>query len=269
MNEKTILITGATDGLGKQTALQLAQLGATVLIHGRNSEKLENVKNEIIAKTGNEKISTFKADFQSLCQVKRLAEELKEKLVHLDVLINNAGVFMRRRELTEDGFEKTFGVNYLAPFVLTNQLLPLLKSSAPARIINVSSMGHRFVWLNLNNLQGERFYWGWIAYCQSKLLNILFTFELADRLKDSGVYVNAIHPGTVRSNLTQKASILTGITATQGAESIVRLATSAEGGAVSGVYFNRFRPAVPSPVARNTKLQKELWEKSKALDKLL
>lgn len=265
MNEKIILITGATDGLGKQTALQLAQLGATLLIHGRNFKKLESVRKEIIAKTGNEKIKMVQADFQSLSQVKQMAEDLNRTLSRLDVLINNAGVFMRRREMTEDGFEMTFGVNHLAPFLLTNLLLNLIKSSAPARIINVSSMGHRFVWLNLKNMQGERFYWGWVAYCRSKLINILFTRELAERLRGSGICANAIHPGTLHSNLTLKASILMGITAAAGAESIVKLATGTEGGQVSGMYFNRFKPAAPSPVALNQKLQKIMWEISEEM----
>ncbi len=260
VDQKTILITGATDGLGKQTALQLARSGAKILLHGRNPEKLEFASNEIKTLSNNPHIFSFTADLQSLSQVRRLAGEIKEFTPQLDVLINNAGVYMHRRVLSEDGYEMTFAVNHLAPFLLTHLLLPLLKQSPPAKIITVSSAGHQFVTLNLKNLQGDHFYWDWVAYCRSKLMNLLFSFELSERIKGQGICAVAIHPGVIRTKLTKKALVSWGISVEEGAKSITRLALDPSIADYNGGYFHRYHLGKASLVARNRKLQKKFWQ---------
>ncbi len=260
MENKVVLITGATDGIGKQVASQLADLGARVFIHGRNAEKAELVRQEIIQATSNTQVETLIADFQSLEQVRQMAEELKSKIDRLDVLINNAGVFMGKRRLSVDGFEMTFAVNYLAPFLLTHLVKDLLVKAAPARIITLSSSGHKLVYLNLRNLQGERFYWGWVAYCRSKLLNMIFTIELSQRLDGSGVVINAVHPGVIKTNILKSARISSNLSVQEGAQPIVRLASAPDFGEVSGKYFDRMREAVPNCIANNSQLRRKIWE---------
>ena len=266
MQHKTVLITGATDGLGRQVALRLAQMDAHVIIHGRNPEKALRVQQEIISITGNQQVEFLIADLQSLAQVRSLATEVMQRTSKLDVLINNAGVFMPRRKLSLDGHEMTFAVNHLAPFLLTTLLLDLLKKSAPARVVTVSSVGHKYVYLNPTDLQGKHFFWNWVAYCRSKLLNILFTFELARRLKGSGVTANAVHPGVIReTNLAKTAWIKFGIGLEEGAESIVHLAVSPTVEGISGKYFHHKDIGKPSPIAYVKKLQRKLWQLSAAM----
>ena len=262
---KTILITGATDGIGKQAALMLARMGARILLHGRNPEKAELVRQEIIQESNNPLVETVIADLQSLKQVRHLANEVKKRTDHLDVLINNAGVYMNKRRLSEDGYEVTFAVNHLAPFYLTNLLLDLLKKSAPSRVVTVSSVGHKFVYLNMADLQGKFFFWDWVAYCRSKLLNILFTFELSERLKGSGVVANAVHPGVISSNLLKSARIGSSMSVEDGAAPIVFLASSPELATVTGKYFNRMNVGPSSPIAKQQKLRKKVWEISSIL----
>jgi NAD(P)-dependent dehydrogenase (short-subunit alcohol dehydrogenase family) len=266
LDGKTIMITGATDGLGKQTALQLANLGARIILHGRNLEKANRVAQEIRDLTSNPQVEVIIADLQSLKQVRSLADAVKQRTQELHVLINNAGIYLNQHHLSEDGYEMTFAVNHLAPFLLTNLLLDLLKQSAPSRIVIVSSVGHKFVYLNPMDLEGKRFFWSWVAYCRSKLLNILFTFELDRHLKGSGVTANAIHPGVIRAtNLTKAARITWGITHEQGAQSIVHLAASPEVEGISGKYFDRQKISTPSSIAYQEKLQKKLWDLSLTL----
>ena len=262
---KTILITGATDGIGKQAALMLARMGARILLHGRNPEKAELVRQEIIQESNNPLVETVIADLQSLKQVRHLANEVKKRTDHLDVLINNAGVYMNKRRLSEDGYEVTFAVNHLAPFCLTNLLLDLLKKSAPSRVVTVSSVGHKFVYLNMADLQGKFFFWDWVAYCRSKLLNILFTFELSERLKGSGVVANAVHPGVISSNLLKSARLGSSMSVEDGAAPIVFLASSPELADVTGKYFNRMKVGPSSPIAKQQKLRKKVWEISSIL----
>ncbi|MCJ7696435.1 MAG: SDR family oxidoreductase [Anaerolineaceae bacterium] len=268
MKGKTILITGATDGIGKQTALRLAEMGAHVLLHGRNPKKAEQVRQEIISKSGNSKVEVFIADLQSLKQVRQLASDVKKSTNRLDVLINNAGVYIKKRRLSEDGYEMTFAINYLAPFLLTNLLLDLLKKSAPARVVTVSSIGHKLVYLNMADLQGKFFFWDWVAYCRSKLLNVLFTFELSERLKGTGVAANAVHPGVITTNLLKKAKIGSSATVEDGADPIVYLATSPELNNVSGKYFNRKQISKANILAGYFKLRKKLWTLSMQLSGL-
>ncbi len=260
--DKTILITGASDGIGKQCAIQLAGLGARIFVHGRNVAKTQDACDEVIGISGNPRVETIIADLRSLHQVQALANQVRERTRRLDVLINNAGIFMNKRRLTDDGLETTFEVNYLAHFYLTNLLMDLLKDSTPSRVINVSSVGHKLVYLNLRDLQGKFFFWNWIAYCRSKLLNLMFSFELAERLKGSGVVVNAVHPGVISTNVLKNARILSNMTPEDGARSIVQLASSPELETVTGKYFDRFRPGKASPLARKVDLRKKIWDLS-------
>lgn len=259
MMDKVILITGATDGIGKQTALRLAEMGARILMHGRNLDKAEQVRQEIISKSGNPNIDVLIADLQSLKQVRQLASEVKTRTNRLDVLINNAGVYMKKRRLSEDGYEMTFAVNHLAPFLLTNLLLDLLRKSAPSRIVIVSSVGHKLVYLNMADLQGKFFFWDWVAYCRSKLLNVLFTFELSERLKGTGVAANAVHPGVISTNLLKKAKLGSSVSVEDGADPIVFLATAHELTNITGKYFNQKKIAKPSALTGYRKLRKKIW----------
>jgi NAD(P)-dependent dehydrogenase (short-subunit alcohol dehydrogenase family) len=265
---KTILITGATDGIGKQAAIKLARMGARIIIHGRNPEKAENVRLEVIQASNNPLVETVIADLQSLKQVRNLASEVKKRTDHLDVLINNAGVYVNNRRLSEDGYEMTFAVNHLAPFLLTNLLLDLLKKSSPSRVVTVSSVGHKMVYLNLADLQGKFFFWDWVAYCRSKLLNILFTFELSERLKGSGVVANAVHPGVISSNLLKSARLGSSMTVEDGADPIVYLASSPDLVTVSGKYFNRLKIGNSSAISKRVNLRKKIWEISSILSGL-
>ena len=265
MENKVVLVTGATDGIGKQVALDLASLGAHVFIHGRNAEKAEKVRQEIIQKTGNPRVDVLIADFQSLKQVRKMAADLHQQTRRLDVLINNAGIFMNKRRLSTDGYEMTFAVNHLAPFLLTNLLLDLLHNAEPARIITVSSSGHKLVYLNPLNLQGKSFYWGWVAYCRSKLLNMLFTLELSELLKGTSVVTNAVHPGVVKTRLLKSAGVSSSLSVAEGAQPIVRLASAPEFGNVSGKYFSRMKQSSPNQIATRGSLRRKIWELSAGL----
>ncbi len=264
MSGKTVLITGATDGIGKETAAQLADMGARVIVHGRNAEKTEKVREEIVVRTGNSGVETIVADLSAMANVRSLAAEIRSRFDNLDVLVNNAGVYMKELIRTPDGFEMTFAVNHLAPFLLTNLLLPLVKASAPARVITVSSVAHGSARLDFDNLNAEKAFHGWGAYCISKLGNLLFTFELARRLAGSSVTANALHPGTIDTNMLQKLG-MNGRPVADGAETPVYLASSPEAAEISGEYFNHKRIAKPSDLARDEALQRKFWEISAEL----
>jgi NAD(P)-dependent dehydrogenase (short-subunit alcohol dehydrogenase family) len=193
--EATILVTGATDGLGKRVALELAARGATALLHGRDRDRLEAALEEMRREKGSEKLHSYLADLSSLGAVRGLAERILSNEERLDVLVNNAGIIVPERRESKDGYELTFAVNYLAHFLLTNLLLPLLRDSAPARIVNVASAGQSPV--DFGDVMLERSYGGMRAYTRSKLAQIMFTFELAERLRGTGVTVNALHPASL------------------------------------------------------------------------
>src|SRR5215213_8226358 len=193
--EATILVTGATDGLGKHIASALARRGATVLVHGRSPERLEVTLEELRGQTSSQKVGSYLADLSSLAAVRDLADRLLSEYDRLDVLVNNAGIIVQERKESEDGFELTFAVNYLAHFLLTSLLLPLLRDSAPARVVNVASAGQSPV--DFDDVMLERRYDGMRAYTQSKLAQILFTFKLAEQLSGSGVSANALHPASL------------------------------------------------------------------------
>lgn len=271
MHGKTVLITGSTDGIGQATALALARLGAHVILHGRNPSKGAAVLAEIERETQPGQASFFEADFTSLQQVRDLAARLLAATPRLDVLINNAGVYMERRVLTADGLETTFAVNHLAPFLLTHLLLDRLTESAQAataaRIVTVSSQTHSSARVEWDNLQGEKRYSGTQAYALSKLGNLLFTFELADRLRGSNTNVtaNALHPGVIHTNLLRVGWGGGGASVERGAETPVYLASSPEVEGVSGRYFVNREPRRSSPQSTASALQRRFWEISAEL----
>lgn len=276
MQGKVVFITGATNGIGKVTALELAKKGATVVIVGRDAEKTETTVQEIRAASHNDKVEYLLADLSSISEVRRLAEEFKQKYPRLDVLINNAGMYFATREETVDGYERTFALNHLAYFLLTNLLLEVLKSSAPSRIINVSSAAHRTAVLDFNDLQSKNYGMaGFRAYGLSKLANIMFTYKLARMLKGSGVTVNALHPGGVNTGfgknnggLMKLAMNIFGsfsLTPEQGAETSIYLASSPQVEGVSGEYFYQCKPIRSTEISYDEAAQDKLWEISKQM----
>ena len=202
MKNKLALITGATAGIGKETALGIAKTGAKVVLIGRSKAKCEEVAEEIKRAANNENIEFLVADLFSLAEIRRVADEFKSKYDHLEILVNNAGAIFDKREVTVDGFEKTFALNHLSYFLLTNLLLDVIKQSEPARIVSVSSVAHTFASeIDFDDLQFERrSYSGFGVYGASKLMNILFTYELARRLKDTKITANCLHPGGVATH---------------------------------------------------------------------
>jgi retinol dehydrogenase 14 len=266
MKHKVILITGSTDGIGKQAAIELAKKGATVLIHGRNLSLGKTVLEQTKKQSQNDNVDLFIADFASLRQVRRLADEVCTKYAKLDVLVNNAGVYIRDRQLTEDGFEVTFAVNHLAPFLLTNLLLDLLKRSAPSKIINVSSIAHQNARFEFDNLNGERQFDAYDAYSRSKLANLLFTYELAQRLNNSGVTVNALHPGVIATKMLRAGfGSMGGRPVEDGAARIIYLIDSPAIENVSGKYFVNDKEQMSSPQSRDVKLQNQFWKLSEKM----
>jgi NAD(P)-dependent dehydrogenase (short-subunit alcohol dehydrogenase family) len=243
VKNQVILITGATDGLGKQVARDLAAQGATVLLHGRSREKGEATLQEIRDATGNQKLIYYNADFSSLDAVRRLAEQIQADQDRLDVLINNAGIGAgsrpARRETSADGYELRFAVNYLAPFLLTYRLLPLLRRSASARIVNVASVGQQPI--DFDNVMLEEGYDGLRAYRQSKLAQVMFTFDLAEELSQSGITVNSLHPASLmNTKMVLETDYFGGPMSTveEGADAVEYLATSPQLDAVTGEYFD-------------------------------
>jgi NAD(P)-dependent dehydrogenase (short-subunit alcohol dehydrogenase family) len=269
VGEAVILVTGATDGLGRRVARDLAGRGATVLLHGRSRERAEAAVREIGEETENEGLNYYLADLSSLAEVRRLAEEVSSDHERLDVLVNNAGMGSgpsdgaSRRE-SKDGFELVFAVNYLSCFLLTNLLLPLLRGSAPARIVNVASAGQAPI--DFDDVMLERGYDGWRAYAQSKLAQIMFTFSLAERLKGSGVTANALHPASLMDTKMVRESFgYTRSTVEEGAEATERLAISPGLEGVSGRYFDGQREARANDQAYDRQARERLWTLSEEL----
>lgn len=269
---KTVLITGANSGIGRATAIELAAKGYQVVFIARNLQKAQAVKNEIISSSGNNYVDFIIGDLLSLAEVRKSAEIFKEKYQKLDVLINNAGVCLPERKITRDGFEHMFQINHLSHFLLTHQLLDLLKKSNEPRILNVSSAGHKIGKFDPENLQSEKKFGSFSTYCDTKLLNILFTFELAERLKENPITVNALHPGVVRTNFAGELKGVFGllnnmfkpflITPKKGAATSVYLASSEEVRNITGKYFEKCKAEVSKNEFINSANQKILWEKS-------
>ncbi len=279
MNGKVCLVTGATAGIGKITATALAAQGAELVICGRNRQKAEDTMNEIKAETGNEKVSYLLADFSDLDQVREMAKEFQDRHNKLHLLVNNAGAFFNNRIPTPYGVEMTFLVNHLAPFLLTNLLQDILKSSTPSRIINVSSEAHRQGIMKFEDLGFEKGYFGIKAYGRSKLANILFTYELSRKLEGTGVTVNAVHPGHIATDIWKTNFGLLGpalkwfmgriaLTPEEGAENSIYLAISPEVEGVSGKYFIKNEPVQSSPASCDKEIARKLWKLSAELTSL-
>jgi NAD(P)-dependent dehydrogenase (short-subunit alcohol dehydrogenase family) len=268
VERQTVLVTGATDGLGRALARELARRGATVLLHGRDQERLEETRREIEQATGSDRLRGYRADLSSLQQVRRLGREVAEQQARLDILVNNAGIAGEGpRELSADGHELRFAVNYLAPFLLTQLLLPLLRRSAPARVVNVSSVGQAPI--DFDDVMLERGYDGLRAYRQSKLAQVMFTFELAERLRaagEPGVTVNALHPATLMDTKMALQTFGYAMSTIQdGVEATLRLAVAPELDGVSGRYFDRLREARANAQAYDRAARRRLWSLSMAL----
>ncbi len=278
MKNKNILITGATAGIGLETAKALAKQGANVYIHGRNKEKAQKAVDEVIAYSGNKNVDFFIADLSSQKEVRKLADEVKAKLDRLDVLINNAGGVFQKRQLSVDGIEMTFANNHLSYFLLTHLLLDLLKKSANSRIVNVASHSHYSGKFDFEDMKMERSYNIMKAYERSKLGNVLFTMELAERLKGTGVTVNALHPGVVKTGIagknTGKLVVLAwklfelyqgAISAEDGAKTSIYLASSPEVEGESGKYYDLCKHKWQSRYSQTEGLKEKVWELSAKL----
>src|SRR5918993_1129130 len=263
--EATILVTGATDGLGKRVASALARRGATVLLHGRSPERFEATLEELRGQTGSQNVGSYMADLSSLGAVRDLADRILSEYDRLDVLVNNAGIIVQERKESEDGYELTFAVNYLSHFLLTSLLLPLLKGSAPARVvINVASAGQSPI--DFDDPMLERGYEAMRAYSQSKLAQVTFTFELVERLSGTGVSVNALHPASLMdTKMVQDTFGYTMSTVEEGSEAVVRLAVSSELEGVTGRYFDGKREARADGQAYDKEARQTLWELSEEL----
>lgn len=277
MQGKVCIVTGANSGIGKATSLGLAQMGATVVMVCRDRTKGEEAQNEIKTKSGNDAIDLLLAELSSQDSIRQLVENFQQHYTQLHVLINNAGGVNLSRRDTVDGFEMTFAVNYLAPFLLTNLLLDKLKASAPARIVNVSSESHQSAYIKMDDLQLEKKYRLMRAYGRSKLALVLFTYELARRLQGTGVTANCLHPGFVATNIGQSGvgrvgrSIVKlifsslGISPEEGAKTSIYLASSPDIEGVTGKYFVKSIPVRSAPISYDESLQRQLWEESAKL----
>ena len=276
IKDKTILITGASDGIGKETALRIAAHGTKIILVGRNEEKTKGVVNEIVKTTNNEKVDYFIADLSDQNQVRVLAEKIKEKYSRLEILFNNAGATFRSWKLTSDDIERTFALNHLSYFLMTYLLMDLIKESGPARIINTSSSGHRTGVIHFDNLNLEKEYSLMKAYRQSKLGNVMFTYELARKMAGTEVTVNALHPGLVKTNigipewgligkLLKPVIFRNAISVEGGSKTSIYLIESDEVEKVSGKYFYKSKEMNTNEASYIVEDQKRLWEVSEGL----
>ena len=277
MKGKTCLITGATSGIGLEAAEELARRGATLILVGRDPRRgaaaLDRIKSSVPAAT----LALRIADLSRFGEIRRLAADLLATAGRIDVLVNNAGAFFDSHALTEDGLERTFALNHMGYFLLTDLLLARIREAAPSRIVNVASEAHRGATLDFADLAGRNGAKGWPAYRRSKLANILFTAELARRLEGSGVTANCLHPGFVATRFGDAGNSLAtraviglakrfmAITPEEGARTIVHLASDPAGAGISGRYFIKSRAAQPSPAAQDAAAARRLWEESARL----
>jgi len=272
MQDKLCLVTGATLGIGRESALGLARMGAHIVIAGRDEARTRETAAAIAAQSGNAQVDFLVADLSSQAEVRRLAREFRDRYPRLDVLLHNAGAIFTKRETTVDGFERTWALNHLAEFLLTQLLLDRLEFSAPARIVNVASRAHMSGTIDFDNLQGERKFSAIGAYSRSKLANILFTYALARRLAGKGVTANCLHPGVVGTGFGQNTPgfLKTAlglakpflITPEIGAATSIYLASSPDVADVSGKYFAKCAAVASSKLSGDVALQEKLWEVS-------
>jgi retinol dehydrogenase-14 len=272
MTGKVCVVTGATAGIGKETALALAKLGATVVIVARDRTRAAQTVDEIKAVSGNSEVEWVLADFASLDEVRAGAAEIGRRYGAIQVLVNNAGVANKYRTLSADGFELTFAVNHLAPFLFTRELMPLLRSGAPSRIVNVASGAERHGPIDFDDLQSEKNYRGFAVYGKTKLMNVLFTYELSARLAGTGVTANCLHPGAVATSMLRQLprwlyALISPflISPAQGAATPVFLASAPEMEGVSGGYYEKGKAKRSSPRSYDVDARKRLWELSDAL----
>jgi NAD(P)-dependent dehydrogenase (short-subunit alcohol dehydrogenase family) len=280
MQGKVVVITGANTGIGLETAAGVAAQGATTVLACRNQAKAEAAVHEVIQRSWNDDVHTVLLDLADLASVRKAADEILTRWGRLEVLVNNAGGTWSGRQETAQGFEYTFGVNHLGHFFLTNLLLPRLRASAPARIINLTSVGHHAAWrgMRFEDLQSERRYEAMEAYCRSKLANVLFTRQLAKRLHGSDdVTVNAVHPGPVRSSFGMDGDLHGAmglgmrlvrpfeISTKRGAKTSLHLATSADVAGRTGEYWVRSKPGHMSRHARDDEAAQRLWDESERI----
>ena len=275
MGGKTVLITGGTSGIGKAAAVALAAMDANVVVVGRNQERGGAAVEEISARSQNEPVELLLADLSVQSEVRRLAQEFQERHDRIDVLVNNAGLVQSKRTETPDGIETTLAINHLAPFLLTNLLLERLEKSAPSRVITVSSEAQRWGTMDFEDLQSRRKYRGFPVYGMTKLANIMFTYELAERLNGTGVTATCLHPGSVGTNFGQNNKGPMALffrtfkpfmrSSEKGADTLVWLASSPEVEGISGKYFFDRKEIEARKVAYDPTARRRLWEISEEL----
>jgi NAD(P)-dependent dehydrogenase (short-subunit alcohol dehydrogenase family) len=269
ISEQIMLVTGATDGLGKATATALAQMGATVLLHGRDQARLDSARAEILTATGNDRLETYRADFSSLDDVRALAQNLLAQHPRLDLLINNAGIVggspgESQRKFSQEGYELVFSVNYLAPFLLTDMLLPALRHTPPSRIINVASAGQSPI--QFDDIMMERRYEPLDAYRQSKLAQVMYTIDLADRLKNDHITVNSLHPASLMpTKMVFEYFGRTMSSIDEGVNAVLRLAIDPDLDTVTGIYFDGQQEARANAQAYDADARRRLWQLSEEL----
>jgi len=279
LKDKVCIVTGSNSGIGKETAISLAEMGATIVMVVRDKEKGEVARSDIIKESGNTAVDLMICDLSSMESIRGFAKEFKNKYNRLDVLVNNAGAVLNKRQVTDEGFEVTLAVNYLAPFLLTHELLSLLKESAPARVVNLSSGLHKSAKLNLDDLQSESSYKSRTVYSSAKLMVIMYTYEMARRLKDTGVSVNVVLPGFVATNLGRNSGSMVSrimfgmmkpfqLSPKEGAETSIYVASSADVEGVTGKCFEKKAETETSEISNDAELQKQLWDATITLLKL-
>ncbi len=264
MKNRIVFITGSTDGIGKQTAIELAKMGATILVHGRNSQRGVQAAEEIKAESKNDKIDSFFADLLNFDQIKEMSAEIHKKYDHIDVLINNAGVYQNEKNLTQTGLEFTFAINHLAHFLLTYLLLDLVKKGKSSRIVIVASQvqANR---VKFDNLQAEKNFSPYSAYALSKTSNIMFTYDLAEKLKEDGITVNCLHPGVINTKMLMSGFGAIGSPLSVGASNEVFVATDPEIEGVTGKYFKDKVDQESTRVTYKAETRQKLWEISEKL----
>ncbi len=258
LKNKVILITGATDGIGKETAKKAAAKGAQIIVHGRDEDRIVHTVKEI--REINDAVFGIQADFSDLEQVQAAAKEINENFDKIDVIYNNAAEFIHKRELTKDGFERTFQVNYLAHVLLTELLISKIKDNDGARILNVTSMIHSPE-INFDNLQGELKYSGNDAYALSKLLNILHAYKLGRMYEKNKVNINCLHPGVIETKLLN-AAWKGGMPVSEGADTMLYAAENEATEGISGWYLENRRPMQSNPISYDTEIQDKLYDLS-------